>query len=115
MLAKIKSARSAGALLICPVVLAELRAYPGATAAFVLRFLDDTGVTVDFRLDETVWTEVGERYGRYAARRRKSLGSFPRRLIADFLIGAHALVQADRLITLDAGFYRRNFPEVRLL
>jgi predicted nucleic acid-binding protein len=115
LLAKLNSARAEGALLICPVVFAELRAYPGATAAFVGKFLDDTHVTVDYRLEETVWAETGERYARYAARRRKALGGSPRRLLTDFLVGAHALVQADRLLTLDQGIYRRNFPEVRLL
>jgi predicted nucleic acid-binding protein len=36
-------------------------------------------------------------------------------LLADFLIGAHALVQADQLLTLDSTRYSQDFPEVRLL
>ena len=104
-----------GALLISPVVFAELLAYPGATVAYVRGFLEATGVVVDFRLEERVWTETGQRFARYAVRRRQSSGEGPRRLLADFLVGAHALVQADRLMTLDPKVYRQDFPEVRLV
>jgi predicted nucleic acid-binding protein len=34
------------------------------------------------------------------------------RLVPDFLIGGHALAQADRLLTRDVTFYRRWFPDL---
>jgi predicted nucleic acid-binding protein len=108
-------ARVEGALLISPFVFAELHAYPGATEAFIGRFLAATGVTVDFRLEERVWSETGRRFALYAGRRRQSSGTGPKRLLADFLIGSHALVQADRLLTLDPHRYSQDFPEVRLM
>ena len=115
LLVLLAEARREGALLISPFVFAELLAYPGMSEALVRRFLETTGVAVDLRLDERVWTESGLRFARYAARRRQSFGAGPRRLLADFLIGAHALVQADRLLTLDPKVYRQDFPEVRLM
>lgn len=115
LLALLAEARQEGALLIAPFVFSELFAYPGMSENLIRGFLDATGVAVDVRLDPRVWSESGMRFARYAARRRQSFEEGPLRLLADFLIGAHALVQADRLLTLDPKVYERDFPEVRLM
>src|SRR5260370_31490103 len=89
----------AGALTIAAPAYAELLAYPGATPEFVDGFLASTGVLTDFRLDEAIWREAGLRFVNYAARRRSSRAGAPRRLLADFIIGAHDLLPAVRLLT----------------
>ncbi len=108
-------AQNHGALLISPVVYAELLAYPKATESFVDGFLSDTGITVDFDIEGAVWVDAGRRFARYADERRKSAHGDPKRLLADFLIGSHALLQADRLMSFDATRYRQYYPELKLV
>lgn len=108
-------AKQEGALLVSPFAFSELHAHPNMTAGDVRSFLVASGIVIDYKLEERIWTEAGVRFARYAARRRKATGEGPRRLLADFLIGAHALVQAERLLTLDPTRYRQDFPELRLL
>jgi hypothetical protein len=114
LIARLGEARREGVLLVSPFVFTELHAYPGATEEFLLKFLEATEVVVDYRLEERVWSEAGIRFARYAARRRELAGTEPMGLMADFLIGAHALVQADRFLTLDPKRYTEYFPEVQL-
>jgi len=107
-------AANEGALVICAPVYVELLAYPNATAAYLDRFLTNTRVEVDFDIDEPVWRETAQRFANYAHRRRKSGGGEAKRLVVDFIIGAHASLYADRLITLDPHRFTKDFPKLRL-
>lgn len=103
-----------GSMVICGVVYAELLAEAGRTEAFVDRFCEETGISVDWELKEKTWRTAGAAFQAYAARRKKHGASKPRRLLADFLIGAHALENGYRLLTADAGVYQASFPRLLL-
>ena len=108
------NAKHDGAVLISGIVYCELLAYPNGAEAYVNTFCADTGITIDLQLQDAAWIEAGRRFANYAARRRKSKAESPKRLVADFLVGAHALMQADRLMTLDPARYQQDFPELHL-
>lgn len=99
---------AAGSVIACDIVWAETSASftePKAAEATLAR------LRVDFSpLDRSTSLAVGESWRTY----RKGGGS-RERVIADFMIGAHALANADRLLTRDRGFYRRYFEELRVL
>lgn len=103
-----------GSLVICPVIYIELRAYPGATSSFVGGFLEKTHIALDWNLEKPVWVLAAERFQQYAERRRRQEQGEPKRVMADYLVGAHASLHADRLLTFDQRVFRTDFPELRL-
>jgi predicted nucleic acid-binding protein len=108
----LEAAFNRGGLVIATPVFAELLAAPGRTEAFVDAFLEDTGISVDWNLDEMVWRAAGRAFQRYAERRRKQRDSGSRRILADFLIGAQAETRGYRLLTLDERIYRAAFRKL---
>jgi predicted nucleic acid-binding protein len=108
----LQSASERGALFISAPVFAELLAAPGRTSSFVGAFLADTGIRVDWLVDEAIWTSAGLAFQLHAARRRKHRNGAPRRILADFVIGAHAARRGYRLLTLDDRFFTASFPDL---
>lgn len=102
-----------GTVLVAPVVYAELLAAPSRSAAIVDVFFRDTPVRVDWTLHEMVWRAAGLAYRAYGQRRRAGgNGSSARRILADFIIGAHALHHRATLLTWDVDIYRTYFPDL---
>jgi predicted nucleic acid-binding protein len=107
-LAALRKARSAGALLACPIVWAEVRGSFKDPEPMLQSF-----AAADIRFDpfDRECAEIAGEYWREYRRR----GGARSRLIADFLIGAHAQVRGGRLLTRDRGFFRRYFSAVQII
>jgi predicted nucleic acid-binding protein len=109
------AALSRGGLVIAAPVYAELLAFPSRTEVMLDLFFNDTGIAVEWNLEESDWRAAGRAFQNYARRRRKQNDSGPRRILADFLIGAHALRRGYRLLTLDDRLYRIAFPRLTVV
>jgi predicted nucleic acid-binding protein len=110
----LESAYDQGNLTVAAPVFAELVAGPGRTENFVNGFFEETGIAVDWHLDEGIWRSAGRAFRGYSERRRKHRDSGVRRILADFLIGAHAAAHGYRLLTLDERLYRAAFPSLKV-
>lgn len=110
----LRSALSNGPVVACEVVVSEVVAGLGHSD-IVLETLEAIGIGFS-PLELRAALRAGEMQRRY--RQRLSAGSgLPdiKRTVPDFLIGAHALLQCQGLITRDAGFFRDYFKGLRVI
>ena len=104
-----------GALIVSAPVWAELAAGPEVGVTLCTQLLRALGIRIEIELSRKTWDLAAEAFAAYAERRRSAGAGTPRRILADFLVGAHAIDKADRLITLDGRFYRSVFPGLALV
>jgi len=98
----LRASAAAGPLMACECVLAEVR--PALGEGDLEAMLGDFGIEFvpSTRHSALLAGEMMQTYLRRTSVRRT-------RVVADFLIGAHAQVYADRLIARDRGFFRDYF------
>lgn len=104
----LSEARAAGALLICEVVIAEIRPFLPDDSVLLL-FMDSTGL----RFSPISFAGAAVAGSLWAERTRGAID--PRRAVADFLIAGHAMTEAGRLLTRDQEFLRLPLEDLQVI
>lgn len=95
-------------VVVCDAVVAEVQGMLD-TSSSVMDTLASLGIRYE-PTQEAAAMRAGHMYKRFRSR-----GGRRERVVADFLIGAHALLQCDGLITRDAGFFRDYFKGLKVI
>ena len=107
-ISSVGEALAIGEVVVCDAVIAEVQAMLD-TRETAMDSLSSLGI----RYLETS-EQAAVRAG-HMQRRFRDRGGRRERVVADFLIGAHALLQCGALITRDAGFFRDYFKGLKVI
>ena len=104
----LREALALGPVLVCDVVVAEICSSlrDGDQS---MQALEDMGISFG-EVECKSAIRAGEMQRRYRAR-----GGARQRTVPDFIVGAHALLQCNALITRDAGFFRDYFKGLKVI
>jgi len=106
--ATLRQALHIGPVVLCEVALAEVCTSVQGGAQ-IMEVLEDVGIGYS-AMEPKAALRAGEMQRRYRQR-----GGNHSRTVADFLVGAHALLQCRALITRDADFFRDYFKGLRVI
>ncbi len=101
-------ALSAGEVVISEAVVAEVQALLD-TRETIMDALNEFGIRFE-PIQEAAAVRAG-----HMQRRWRDRGGPGARVVADFLIGAHALLQCQALITRDEAFFRDYYKGLKLI
>ncbi len=97
-----------GSLVICELVFSEMAAAFNGSAEKLEEFLGDARIKLVSSTKDSLIL-AGQMWRKY-----RDHGGSRQRIVSDFFIGAHAMLQADYLLTRDRGFYRQYFSQVKM-
>lgn len=119
-------------IIVCEVVFAELGSQ-FLSFKELNAFLIETGITLVHSNENSLF-EASTAWKKYSDRKKGTITCpacgkdqkvschscneiipYRQHILSDFLIGAHAKIQADRFINRDRGFYRKYFKGMKLI
>ncbi|OWQ43961.1 VapC toxin family PIN domain ribonuclease [Roseateles noduli] len=117
--AALRLALSSGPVVLCDVVLSEVTAGLGHGSE-VMDALEEMGLSF-LAIDQRAAIRAGEMQRKFKQRLADKGGAVKTdaaassRAMPDFLVGAHAMLQCDGLITRDQGFFRDYFKGLKVI